>query len=53
MSTAWTIPFDGTNYVCWRDKQNKPHSRPLSPDEERAYFGSSDKDKFLNDLLNK
>lgn len=50
--TPWTIPFDGTNYVCWRDKDNTPKYRQLTVEEERVYFTTSDKEKFLNELLN-
>lgn len=53
MSNPWTIPFNNTNYVCWKDKNNTPRYRMLTPEEERAYFTSSDKEKYLNDLLGK
>lgn len=52
-TNAWTIPFNGINYVCWRDKNNNPHHRKLTEDEERAYFSANDKEKYLNDLLSK
>lgn len=51
MKQAWTIPFEGINYLCWTDR-NKVRNRPLSRDEERGYFNSVNKDRFLNDLLN-
>lgn len=50
---AWTIPFDGVNYVCWKDRNNVRQHRKLTEQEERDYFSSSDKDKYLNDLLDK
>ena len=49
----WTIPFDGVNYVCWRDTKNSPHYRKLTVEEEREYFTAENKEKYLNDLLNK
>lgn len=49
----WTIPFDGVNYVCWRDAKNSPHYRKLTVEEEREYFTAENKEKYLNDLLNK
>lgn len=51
MSTPWTIPFNGTNYVCWRDKKNQPQHRPMTPQEEREYFTSENKERYLHDLL--
>lgn len=51
MPEPWTIPFDNTNYVCWRDSKNSPHSRAMTPDEERVYFTTPDKQKYLNELL--
>lgn len=51
MSNPWTIPFDGVNYVCWKDKNNTPQYRKMTLEEEKAYFTSPDKDKYLHDLL--
>ena len=48
---AWTIPFNGVNYVCWKDRGNNVQHRKLTEAEERAYFTSNDKDKYLDDLL--
>lgn len=54
MEDYWVIPFDGVNYVCWKDKKKgERFSRPLTYDEEVGYFGSSNKEKFLNELLNR
>lgn len=49
----WTIPFNGVNYVCWRDRKNVPQYRQMTAREEREYFTSDNKEKYLNDLLNK
>ena len=49
----WTIPFEGINYVCWTDRRNKRRSRQMTPDEERAYFTSKNKDTYLYELLSK
>lgn len=51
MSNPWTIPFDGVNYVCWKDKNNNPHHRKMTAEEEKAYFATTDKDKYLHELL--
>ena len=51
MSNPWTIPFDGINYVCWKDKNDTPRYRKMTMEEEKAYFTSDDKDKYLHDLL--
>jgi hypothetical protein len=53
MPSPWTIPFESVNYLCWRDKDNKPQYRPLTPQEETEYFKASNKEKYLNDLLPK
>lgn len=53
MSSPWTIPFDNVNYVCWKDKSNKPHYRKLTDSEERDYFLARNKEQFLNELLSK
>jgi len=45
--TPWTIPFDGTNYVCWTDKKGRKQSRAMTPSEERAYFTAQDREKYL------
>lgn len=50
-SEPWTIPFNNTVYVCWRDKANKPHYRPMTEEEDKQYFTSPNKEKFLNELL--
>lgn len=50
---AWTIPFNGTNYVCWTDRKGRRQSRKMTPEEERAYFTAQDRDGYLNELLNK
>jgi hypothetical protein len=51
MSNPWTIPFDGITHVCWKDKQGTPQHRKMTFAEESAYFKSSDKEKYLNELL--
>lgn len=50
---AWTIPFENTNYLCWKDKKGTPQHRPMTAEEEQAYFIAQNKEKFLDDLLNK
>lgn len=52
-TSPWTIPFDNINYLCWRDKDNNPRYRQMTDKEEREYFTSTNKEKYLNDLLNK
>lgn len=47
---VWTIPLEGTTYVCWI-KNGEVDNRPLSLEEENEYFSSRDKDRFLNELL--
>lgn len=47
----WTIPFNGTTFVCWKDKTEAKH-RALNVAEEREYFQAQNKEKFLYDLLN-
>jgi len=47
----WTIPFDGTTYVCWR-KDNTPLYRKMTPAEEKNYFEAQNKEKYLHELLN-
>lgn len=49
---AWTIPFNGVNYVCWKSG-NTVKNRPLTRDEENKYFRSDDKEACLNAILNK
>lgn len=49
----WTIPFNNVTYVCWRDKENKPQYRQMTDKEEYEYFTTSDKEKYLNELLRK
>lgn len=51
MSSPWTIPFDGVNYVCWKDSKNNPKYRKMTADEERSYFSSDDKEEYLRELL--
>ncbi len=51
MSNPWTIPFDGINYVCWKDKNGTPHHRKMTLEEERGYFKSEDKEKYLHAIL--
>lgn len=46
----WIIPFDGINYVVYRDSDGQKY-RKLSPEEEKLYFLSSNKEKCLNDIL--
>lgn len=48
--TPWVIPFDNTNHVCWRDEKNAPRHRPMTYQEEREYFASKDKEKYLANL---
>lgn len=50
---AWTIPFNNVNYVCWKDRNNQPHYRAMTAEEEREYFKASNPEKYLNALLNK
>jgi hypothetical protein len=47
----WTIPFNGTTFVSWKDNRNRWH-RALTATEEREYFSAQNKEKFLYDLLN-
>jgi len=49
----WTIPFNNITYVCWRDKNNRPRHRQMTEQEEREYFTSASREKYLNDLLRK
>jgi hypothetical protein len=49
----WTIPFNNTIYVCWRDEQNNPRYRQMTDQEDYEYFTSSDKEKYLNAMLRK
>ena len=51
MSNPWTIPFDGVNYLCWKDKNNTPQYRKMTREEENTYFTTTDKDKYLHELL--
>lgn len=51
MSNPWTIPFDGITHVCWKDKNGNPQHRKMTAEEERGYFKSDDKEKYLNALL--
>lgn len=52
-TNPWTIPFNNINYVCWRDSNNYPRYRQMTEQEEREYFTSENKEKYLNELLNK
>ena len=53
MEDYWVIPFAGVNYLCWKNKSlGERFFRPLEPDEEEGYFNSSNKEKFLHELLN-
>jgi hypothetical protein len=49
----WTIPFDNTTYLCWKDKQNRPKYRQMTDQEDYEYFTAQDKQKYLNELLYK
>lgn len=51
MAEPWTIPFNGVNYVCWKDKNNNPQYRQMTAEEEREYFTSANKEKYLYAIL--
>lgn len=51
--SPWTIPFNNTNYVCWRTDNNEPRYRQMTEKEEREYFTASDKERYLYELLRK
>lgn len=50
MKDIWVIPFEGINYLCWKNK-NGPQNRPLSDEEERNYFYSENKERYLRGLV--
>ena len=53
-TNPWTIPFDNITHVCWRDNTTNSYKfRQMTDNEERAYFAAENKDKYLNELLNK
>jgi len=53
-TNPWTIPFDNITHVCWRDKNTGSSKfRQMTEREEREYFSAENKDKYLNELLNK
>lgn len=48
--SAWTIPFDGTNYICWTDGKGRKQHRKMTVEEERSYFTTNDREKYLESL---
>ena len=53
-TNPWTIPLDNVTHVCWRDTSTQSNKfRQMTEHEERAYFTAENKEKYLNELLNK
>jgi hypothetical protein len=53
-TNPWTIPFDNITHVCWHDTNTCSNEfRQMTEHEERVYFTAENKEKYLNELLNK
>jgi hypothetical protein len=50
MIDTFTIPFDGVQYLCWKESGTPKH-RAMTDAEFTRYVTSEDQERTLHDIL--